>query len=363
MKAGTSHRARVLVYRLGSLGDTVVALPALHLLRRTYPDSDIRALTNFPVDAKGPAMGVVIGDSGLVNGYFRYPVGTRSPRQILRLALEIRAWRPAVAVYLAAPRGRRAAMRDIAFLRICGARTVIGTPLDDDGQRYRRDRGQWESEAARLARCLRALGDAEVDAADSWDLALTDGERAAGMAALGPLARRRFFVVSVGGKTDVQDWGEDNWAQVLDDLLSTHSDIGLLAVGAADERARCTRLLSGWRGPSVNICGRVPPRVAAAAMAHGAAFAGHDSGPLHMAAAVGLPCVGVFSSRALKGVWFPNGPQHTPLYTDIECAGCQRTVCEERGKACILAIPPATVAAAIRGKLGTVPQHDLAVAS
>src|SRR4051794_27946342 len=38
---------RIVVYRLGSLGDTLVVLPAFHLVRRAYPDSEITLLTNF----------------------------------------------------------------------------------------------------------------------------------------------------------------------------------------------------------------------------------------------------------------------------------------------------------------------------
>ena len=46
---------RVLVYRLGSLGDMLVALPALHLLQHAFPAAERRLLTNFPVASKAPA--------------------------------------------------------------------------------------------------------------------------------------------------------------------------------------------------------------------------------------------------------------------------------------------------------------------
>ena len=63
---------RVLIYRLGSLGDTVVALPCFHLIARAYPNADRRLLTNFHVHAKAPAAAAVLGNSGLVHGYMRY---------------------------------------------------------------------------------------------------------------------------------------------------------------------------------------------------------------------------------------------------------------------------------------------------
>ncbi|MGA2046628.1 MAG: glycosyltransferase family 9 protein, partial [Terracidiphilus sp.] len=91
---------RVLIHRLGSLGDTVVALPCLHLIARVFPNAERRLLTNFPVHAKAPASAAVLEGSGLVHGYMRYTAGTRNPAELLRLAGEIRRFRPDVVVYL-----------------------------------------------------------------------------------------------------------------------------------------------------------------------------------------------------------------------------------------------------------------------
>ncbi|MGI4829588.1 MAG: hypothetical protein ACRYFU_15540 [Janthinobacterium lividum] len=76
---------RVLIYRLGSLGDMLIALPAFHLIARAFPEADRRLLTNSPVHAKAPAAAAVLDGTGLVQGYLRYTVGTRSPWELLRL--------------------------------------------------------------------------------------------------------------------------------------------------------------------------------------------------------------------------------------------------------------------------------------
>jgi heptosyltransferase-3 len=44
-----------IVYRLGSLGDTVVALPEFHAVRRAFPEARITLLTNRTVSAKAAA--------------------------------------------------------------------------------------------------------------------------------------------------------------------------------------------------------------------------------------------------------------------------------------------------------------------
>ncbi len=116
---------KVLVYRLGSLGDTVVALPCFRLIAGTFPNAAERVLlANIPVAAKAPASAAVLGGSGLVHGYMRYTVGKRSPGELLRLNLEIRRFRPDVLIYptLAAPIEERETRR--ALLPPCRGQTV-----------------------------------------------------------------------------------------------------------------------------------------------------------------------------------------------------------------------------------------------
>ena len=90
-----SSTKRVLIYRLGSLGDTLIALPALHLVARAFPDAERRLLTNFPVNAKAPPAAAILENTDLVHGYFRYAAGTRSPRELLSLWWQLLRWRPA----------------------------------------------------------------------------------------------------------------------------------------------------------------------------------------------------------------------------------------------------------------------------
>ena len=119
---------RVLIYRLGSLGDTVVALPCLHHIARAFPNAERRLLTNIPVHAKAPAAAAVLGDSGLIHDYIDYPVGMRKLREVLAVRAAIRDFRPQVLIYLSSLRGYLSAQRDKLFFRLCGIPELIGFP-------------------------------------------------------------------------------------------------------------------------------------------------------------------------------------------------------------------------------------------
>ena len=130
LESGSPIR-KVLIYRLGSLGDTVVALPCYHLIASLFPDAERRLLTNFPVNAKAPASAAVLGDSGLVHGYMRYTVGTRRIGELLRLVWEIRRFKPDLLIYLMDLRPGTNIRRDEIFFRIAGAKKIVGLPVGE----------------------------------------------------------------------------------------------------------------------------------------------------------------------------------------------------------------------------------------
>jgi len=353
-----SSTKRVLIYRLGSLGDSLIALPALHLAARAFPQAERRLLTNFPVNAKAPPAAAILEGSNLVHGYFRYAVGTRSPRELLSLWWQLFLWRPQVLIYMGSARGVESARRDAKFFRLCGIPRLIGVPLTKDMQENRWEESEQalEPEGARLARNLAELGDAQLDAPASWDLHLTQAENARAGEALSATAGSPIIAVSVGTKVQSKDWGRDNWRALLNRLATLYPDCALVLGGAPEESEASEFAADGWRensgSPVVNLCGLLTPRESAAVFARARAFVGHDSGPMHLAAAVQTPCVAIFAARNKPRVWFPYGKQHRVLYHRTDCWGCGLETCVIERKKCLTSITVDEVVTEVRSLLG-----------
>jgi heptosyltransferase-3 len=339
----------VVIYRLGSLGDTIVALPSLHRIERSFPDAERIALTNFPVSAKASALESVLGSSGLIHRAMAYPVGMRSPAALWRLLWQLRALGSSTLVYLTPPRGRAAAWRDWLFFRLCGFTRIIGTPFGDDLQHSRvRGDGTLEPEYSRLARCMAALGPIDLLAADSWDLRLTADERAEAALLRRPLLGRSYVAVNMGGKVASNDWGVGNWTALLGKLGAMAADHGLLILGGAEDEARAATVARAWPGPVLNACGRANPRVSGAAVENATLFIGHDSGPMHLAACMGVPCIGLFGENNLPSRWHPPGPEHRPIHkmTGVSTITVDEVLVAARS---ILSAPHAEAVPAVRG--------------
>lgn len=330
---------RVLIYRLGSLGDTIVALPCFHLIARTFPQAERQLLTNFPIHGKAPASAAVLGQSGLIHGYMRYTVGTRSVGELLRLAQMIGRFRPDVLVYLMPLRSVKNVWRDRIFFRLCGVRRIVGLP-DKERLKHRFDAatGLYESEAHRLARAISALGDAKVDDISTWDLHLSADETEVARRVLNPLAGGPLIVCGPGCKMQANDWEQDNWRALLGRLYRKYPSHALVMTGASQDAEVCEFVARDWAGKKLNLAGKLNPRESAAVFSHAAVFIGPDSGPKHLAASVGVPCVCVFSARNLPGTWFPPGSRNQIVYHQPECFGCGLETCIVMAKKCIRSV-------------------------
>jgi len=331
---------KVLIYRLGSLGDAVVALPSLHLIERTFPNAQRRMLTNRSTDSNGSAAAAVLGRSGLVHDYLHYTVGTRSPTELLRLAREIRSYAPDVLVYLMPVRPPRTVQRDKRFFSVvCGIKRIIGLRGPDELQhRFNSDTGLYESEAHRLTRTITWVAEAMANDLANWNPRLTAAEKRVANMELASLAGRRLIVCGPGTTMQAKDWEQENWRVLLGRLYAKYRYYGLVLTGAKEDVELCEFVAHDWAGIKLNLSGRLNPRESAAVFSHAAVFLGPDSGQSYLAASVGARCVCVFSARGRAGESFPPGDGNFVLYHEPECHGCGLETCIEMQKKCILSV-------------------------
>jgi len=349
---------KILIYRLGSLGDTVLVLPTLASIRRRYPQARITLLTNIPVAAKAAPMMEILEGTGIVDDVISYSMGTRDRKTLADLSRTLRKARFDLMYHLGPARGFFRSVRDAVFFRWCGIRKIVGLPLSRAdltcGPRPgRTDLYEWE--ALRLAR---RAGEVEIDLRDEslWELKLTSEETRAATARLEAAGiNAPFIAASMGTKISANHWTVENWRRLFTLLGRISGEFALVAVGAADERAESDHCLEAWAGAKTNLCGQTSPREAAALLKKASLFLGHDSGLLHLAALAGASCVGIYSARNPPGQWFPKGDSHQIFYRRVDCLGCGLGQCLAQGKKCILSISPGEVASAALKLLGWGP--------
>ena len=158
----------------------------------------------------------------------------------------------------------------------------------------------------------------------------------------------RHILFSLGAKLPDKDWGDANWAIVLERLSAAAPGLGIVTIGAANESERSRAMLRAWKGPALDLCGRTPPRISALVGERAAFYLGHDSGPMHLAALIGTPCVAIFSVRAKPGVWFPRGAHNRIFYPwQLEPSVSARTGFRVAGNSIALIKPEPVISACL----------------
>lgn len=251
---------KVLIFQIGSLGDTVISMPCYREIVRRHPDSERYLLTNFPIGKKMVQAEALLAPCGLIDGCVEFPMPLRGFRNIKELYRKLRSLKIDIVYYLIPEKRLINVIRHYTFFRACGTKDIRGVPWTRD-LRYSRELvpGKlWETEGSRL---LRTLDHSRVPGApepSDRSLDLTEAERdvAKGIVAEMDLAKR-YLAFSVGGKIPVKDWGNENWATVLKMLSASEPELGIVFVGSQDERERNDLLAESWSGPKVNACGRL----------------------------------------------------------------------------------------------------------
>ncbi len=258
----------------------------------------------------------VLGESKLISRCIEYTASSRSLSELLDLRRRLRSTRARTLIYLAASRGLLSVWRDLIFFKMCGFKRIIGAPLTNDLQRNRKPTaGFVEPECERLARTLIDLGPIDLRDLRGWDLLLTPEELGVGEKIKLQFENLPFVAIHVGGKAAEKDWGEENWRVLLQNFSRLYANCGLLFVGAREDTLRYQNLASAWPGAIVNACGELTPRECAAALHYARLFVGHDSGPLHLAAISGVPCVGLFGSFNAPRKWHPYVGTHRIVHS------------------------------------------------
>lgn len=131
-----------------------------------------------------------------------------------------------------------------------------------------------------------------------------------------------YFCIHPGAGTWVKLWTEDQWANVADTLVE-QLGAKVIFTGGEHERPMAQRIADKMSQPALVLAGSTHLTQLAALFHDARVVLGPDSGPLHLAVAVGSPTVTLFGPARLSE-FAPWGAanRHITLTSDISCLGC-----------------------------------------
>jgi len=328
---------RILVYRTGSLGDTIITLPAFHALRDNFPNAFIALLNNATEDKATVLAQSVLPEDYLFDDWLTYPTDAFSLKTQTKFLFKIRKKKFDTLVYLS-PRIRTAKQikRDLAFFYLAGIRNFIGhknLPLPLPVKEQDKPLMNVTKEADHFLDRLRLSGlNVPNEGKGSMDLRLTQNEIGYAQSWLerncgDSLEKKKLLAVAPTSLWQSKIWAEERFAELGAKLIEKF-DLFPVIFGSGDDRACGERLISFWKR-GANAAGELNVRHAAAALSFCSLYVGNDTGTMHLAAAVGTKCVAIFSAHSWPGWWYPYGEGHISLREVVPCESCLLRVCDK----------------------------------
>jgi len=362
--------ARILVVKLATIGDLLLATPALRALRESYPQAQLDLLVT-------PSSAGVLDDWDVINRVivldkylFDHPKQLLTkPTNLLKLRPLLRELRgghyDAVLLmhHLTLFFGRR---KHQALMLATGAKYLVG--LDNGHGWFLNvkvpDQGFGAMHEAEY--CLAVAEAVGGRTSEKWlTMPLNDEQRQqARQLVFGdePAEQAARPIIAMhpgsGGYSTARRWSPERFAQLADTL---YQDVGgqLLLVGGPEEAELHVQIMGMLKSgvPVRSLAGKGKIQVTAAVLELADLFIGNDAGPMHLAAAVGTPTVAIFglSNSDAWGPYTGNRPGSKAIVVkqDLPCMPCfyrghslgQQEGCATRDCLATLGVDPVAVAA------------------
>lgn len=346
-----SEIRKIACLMINGIGDIICVTPALEALKTSYPDSEISVIVR-------PHLHDLIAGNPYVSRVLAYEVGATWKR--LAYLLKLRREKFDLWVDLHAPTfntmssNRRDFLRNSLLMRASGARYRLAYALPalvphlthaatipDDATL--KSENIVDTTVALIDRAARGRYRKRVPTSDA------DRRWAANLLPPTQVPRLALFF---GSRQAADLWPEAHILEFVAILSRRLPNAEIVLIGGEHETGLARRLEAALAGRTqsrlLNLIGVASFGQTAAALERCHAFVGTDSGATHIADAVGLPIVALFSSKNYPAIWQPVSAGAIVLNHPVDCGPCFKADCPIGNKCMQLVTPQEVLDALLR---------------
>jgi lipopolysaccharide heptosyltransferase III len=322
MSIGQQSVKRILLIKLRYLGDVVLSTPVLPLIRKQFPEAKMTFLVN-------PETAGVLEDNPYLDEVWMLP---RKPWwQQLLFVMRVRNAKFDIVIDLTD--GDRS-----AFLA-----WVSGAPVRLGYNHEQRWRGNFYSQVLPSAYGSMHMVEYHQQAIVGLGIHGSVGEpevyihsetRPQNEEELGNLSVKGKSIVLIHptARYEFKSWPLERFAAVADWLSGQGVCVAL--IGSQREILIGQQIMNLTKHKPVNLMGKTGLSELIALMKQSILLIGNDGGPMHIAAAVGCPVLGLFGPTD-PGVWGPRGSKAKVIYKGLNCEECFYPGCSRGEESCM----------------------------
>lgn len=139
--------------------------------------------------------------------------------------------------------------------------------------------------------------------------------------------RKEYIAINPGGRWITKRWPAERFAQLID-RLNEHYEVDIVLIGDENDKATARDIVECLNFPVTDLTGKTSLLQLADVLKGSKLFITNDSGPMHMASALGKPVVALFgpTDPGLTGPW---GSQNRIIKSKVSCSPCFKKKCRD----------------------------------
>jgi len=311
---------KIVIFRQSRIGDALVTFPLIEALKHSYPGAELWYCTQKFANNAHLQGYQVVGMSPHIKNIVTYEFNSNPVNKFFELKSKLKIGRNDLLIYLPYSKVSKVQIiRDWLIFRFLGYRH---TACFKENWRwthiYKKADTKFPKESERMINFVLSSGiSLKYDCEYSL---LYDKEFADRAWDKWGLNDKKVLAICPGSRMQSKRWPKEKYIE-LGKEWHKKTGMHIVLVGGLNEAELANEVLTHWKGYGYTACG-VELTQTAGILSKTLAYCGNDTGCMHLASLLKIPCVALFSARESKELWHPMGNNNVVLRKRVECENC-----------------------------------------
>ena len=307
---------KILIFRHASLGDFIVGIPAITMIRKKFFNHKIYYLTTEHIKRGAVNPNMILNNNKLIDEFIYINKRDTTFIGLIKLIIKLRKYQFARFFYLNLTTGVKkfTILKNLLFFSLCKIKKMSGFNLLSYKPNYMEG-----NESFQLAKRV----DTNVKRKDihkAINASYKIDKHSQNLTLKKFISKRyynNFITISHGQRNPVKDWGLKNWKILLKDINNYYSTLKIIIIGSKKEYMRAKRLQKIKPEKIVNLCGKTNIKELMEIISKSKFHISHDDGTMHVASIFNKKSIAIFSTLTEKFSWFPDNKNLNIFYPKI----------------------------------------------
>ncbi len=327
---------KILVFRIGNIGDNVCAIPSMVAIRENFLQAEISLLSSPGRHGLFGAKELFKNATFLTSTIIYYQDDIRTLKGKIDLINKLRAEKFELFIELPQDLANFGSeVRNLFLAKLIGVKYAFGFRVNTI-RIFRNIQSKYinfDNEVKRLLLILEKEGLKIGDPLFKLDASEEDKKIVNNF--LKDINGKKMIAINPGTKRQTNLWPLERFAEVGKRLIKERDAI-VIILGSQDDNIRANRLKELMGDGAINAAGKFTAIQAVEFLKYCRLLISGDTGAVHMAVVAGIPIVGIYSARDFRNKWFPYGKDNIIFRKQIKCQVCFLEKC--RHLSCLNAI-------------------------